>query len=65
VVVEEAATLKGKKITAADIEMVAQAARKRARPLGNVSEIGPKYRREMVGVYVKKAFEQLFAGAPA
>ncbi len=65
VVVEEAAALKGKTITPHAIETIAEAARRRARPLGNVSEITPKYRREMVGVYVKRAFEHLLAGAPA
>ena len=57
--IEEAAQLQGKAIGAAEIAEIAQAAHRRARPLGNVSELSPKYRRDMVDVYVRKAFEHV------
>lgn len=56
--IQEAAGLIGKRISAAEIEQLAQAASKRARPLGNVVELTPKYRREMVKVYVRQAIKQ-------
>ena len=55
--IEETERLKGKAIGAAEIGEIAQAAHRRARPLGNVSELSPKYRRDMVDVYVRRAFE--------
>lgn len=56
--IPETTELKGKPIGAAEIVKIAQAAHRRAHPLGNVSELPPKYRRDMIDVYVRKAFEQ-------
>ncbi len=56
--IQEAQKLKGKPIGDAEIAELARVARKRARPLSNVSELTPKYRREMVEVYVRRAFQE-------
>jgi 4-hydroxybenzoyl-CoA reductase subunit beta len=56
--VRETENLRGRRIGSEEIEALAQAAFKQARPLSNVSEVTPKYRREMVKVYVKMAARQ-------
>jgi 4-hydroxybenzoyl-CoA reductase subunit beta len=56
--IQEARKLKGKPIGDAEIADLARTARKQARPLGNVSELTPKYRREMIQVYVRRAFQE-------
>jgi 4-hydroxybenzoyl-CoA reductase subunit beta len=56
--IPEADKLKGKLIGEAEIEEIARAARRHARPLGNVTDLAPKYRREMVQVYVRRAFQE-------
>ncbi len=56
--IQEAKKLKGKAIGEAEIAELARVARKQARPLSNVSELTPKYRREMVEVYVRRAFQE-------
>lgn len=56
--IREVAKLKGKPINDEEIERLAQVASKRARPLSNVVELTPKYRREMVKVYVRKTMRQ-------
>lgn len=53
--IPEARELEGKKIGEEEIAMVGQAAHRRAHPLSNVSEVTPKYRREMIDVYVRFA----------
>ncbi len=61
--IREAARLKGKRLSDEEIERLAQAAFKQARPLNNVVELAPKYRREMVKVYVKMAIQQALEDA--
>ncbi|CAG0946713.1 4-hydroxybenzoyl-CoA reductase subunit beta [Anaerolineae bacterium] len=56
--IQEAANLKGRSVSTEAIEHLAQAASKQARPLNNVVELTPRYRREMVKVYVRKAIQQ-------
>ncbi len=56
--ISQARQLKGKRIGDAEIAELAHAAHKQARPLGNVSELTPKYRREMIDVYVRRAFQE-------
>ncbi|MGE5265453.1 MAG: FAD binding domain-containing protein [Acidobacteriota bacterium] len=53
--IREAEEVKGKRIGAEEIERLAQAAFRSARPLNNVIELTPKYRRQMVKVYVRSA----------
>jgi 4-hydroxybenzoyl-CoA reductase subunit beta len=56
VVVEEASRLmRGKHITAELIDEVSQAARKTAHPVANTAS-SPGFRREMIPVYIRKAF---------
>ncbi len=58
VVVEEAGALKGKKLTGALIQKLAQAARQKAHPVKNVCGLPVRYRLDMVEVYVESAVEQ-------
>jgi 4-hydroxybenzoyl-CoA reductase subunit beta len=53
--IREAEEVKGKPITAEEIERLAMVASRRARPLNNVIELSPRYRRAMVKVYVRSA----------
>jgi 4-hydroxybenzoyl-CoA reductase subunit beta len=58
VVVEEAPRLMlGKRITPELIDEVAKAARKIAHPVDNTAS-SPRYRREMVPVFIRKAFDE-------
>lgn len=61
--IPESHRLEGKTIGTEDIEELAVAAFKRARPLANVCELSPKYRREMVKVYVRNAVTHAIAQA--
>lgn len=61
--VRAADDLRGRAVDAAAIQAVAQAAFKQARPLSNVSEVSPRYRREMVRVYVRHALERAVEAA--
>ncbi len=54
--VKEAEQLKGKQVGDAEIAQVAEAAFKQAHPLSNIGGLTPAYRKEMVRVYVRKAF---------
>jgi CO/xanthine dehydrogenase FAD-binding subunit len=61
-VVEEAAQcLRGREITSKLIEEVAEIAWKTAHPVANTAST-PKYRREMVRVFTKKAMQEALAG---
>jgi 4-hydroxybenzoyl-CoA reductase subunit beta len=51
----ETEEINGKSLTGEDIERLAVVASRRARPLNNVIELSPRYRRAMVKVYVKSA----------
>ncbi len=56
--IAEAERLKGQALRDDEVGQVALAAHKQAHPLSNVSELSPKYRREMIDVYVRLAFQQ-------
>jgi 4-hydroxybenzoyl-CoA reductase subunit beta len=56
--IAEAERLKGQVLCDEEVGQVALAAHKQAHPLSNVSELLPKYRREMIDVYVRLAFQQ-------
>lgn len=56
-VIREARDLEGKPLDHAGIETLQETAFKQARPLSNVGEVSPRYRREMVRVYVRHAIE--------
>ncbi|NIS61922.1 MAG: hypothetical protein GTO13_14855 [Proteobacteria bacterium] len=56
--IEAADEFKGKKITNEMMEELADAAYKRAHPINNVSGLTPKYRRDMVRIYVKSALQR-------
>jgi 4-hydroxybenzoyl-CoA reductase subunit beta len=53
--IQEAEALKGKRLEGKIIEDLAEAAYRRAHPLQTVCELTPKYRKDMVRVYVKEA----------
>ncbi len=55
--IQEARNLEGKPVDDAGIEVLQEIAFKQARPLSNVSEVSPRYRREMVRVYVRDAIK--------
>ncbi len=55
--IEEAKTLEQQ------IEIMVQAAHGKAHPVANTSGYSPRYRREMVGVYVRQGIEQALAMA--
>ncbi len=55
--IQETSELRGKPIDDASIAALAEVAFKQARPLNNVSEVSPRYRREMVKVYVRHAVQ--------
>ncbi len=56
--VKAADELKGKQITDEVIEGLAEAAYKEAHPVNNASGLTPKYRRDMVRIYVKSALQR-------
>lgn len=56
--IKEATQLKGKKVTEEVIGGLAEAAYKQAHPLHNLCEFTPKYRKEMVKIYVTLAVQQ-------
>ena len=53
--IQETETLKGRRLEGKIIEDLAEAAYRRAHPLYTVSELTPKYRKDMVRVYVREA----------
>ena len=59
------AMLEGQPITDKRIDKLAEAAYEQARPVANVLDFSPRYRRDMVRVYVKMAVKQALAGAGA
>jgi 4-hydroxybenzoyl-CoA reductase subunit beta len=61
--IEEAGRFRGTRITDRDIDDLAGIAYKRAHPLSNIGEVSPRYRKEMVKVYVKEAFQQILRSA--
>jgi len=61
--IKAADELKGKKITDEMIEGLAEAAYKQAHPVNNASGLTPKYRRDMVRIYVKSAVDQSLEAA--
>ncbi len=63
--VQQAAMLEGQPITDKRIDQLAEAAYEQARPVANVLDFSPRYRRQMVRVYVKMAVKQALAGAGA
>jgi 4-hydroxybenzoyl-CoA reductase subunit beta len=60
--IEEAGRFKGAKITDQDVDELAEVAYKQAHPLSNIGELTPRYRKDMVKVYVKEAFQQILRG---
>lgn len=56
--IQEAQSLVGKRIGDEEIMKLADAAHRRAHPLNNVSELTPKYRRDMIDVYTRLAIER-------
>ena len=56
--IHEAEQVEGKPIEAEEIEQLAMVASRRARPLNNVIELSPRYRRAMIKVYVRSAIAQ-------
>ena len=60
ILIEEADELKGKKLTDAVIEKLANAAFKHAHPLNNICELTPQYRKDLVKYYVKLAVQEAF-----
>jgi len=56
--IKEVDRLKGKKLVEEIIEELAEAAHKQAHPLNNICELTPAYRKDMVKVYVERAFHQ-------
>ncbi len=58
ILIEEADELKGKKLTDAVIEKLAEAAYKHAHPLNNICELTPQYRKDLVKDYVRSAVQQ-------
>jgi 4-hydroxybenzoyl-CoA reductase subunit beta len=63
IVIEEAGRFRGKRITDRDIDDLAAVAHKHAHPLSNIGELTPRYRKEMVRVYVKEAFQHVLRGS--
>lgn len=63
VAIEQAEALAGQPITDDRLNELAEAARSLARPVANVVGFSPRYRRDMVQVYVKMAVEQALADA--
>lgn len=63
VVVREAQSLVGGRVTAEAVELLGQAAYGHAHPVNNASELPPAYRRDMVRVYVRRAMEQALRAA--
>jgi 4-hydroxybenzoyl-CoA reductase subunit beta len=61
-IIEEAGRFRGMRITGKEIDELAEAAYKQAHPLSNIGELTPRYRKEMVKVYVKEAFQQILRG---
>jgi len=61
--VQQAVMLEGQAITDDRIDDLAEAAYEQARPVANVLGYSPRYRRDMVRVYVKTAVKQSLAGA--
>jgi 4-hydroxybenzoyl-CoA reductase subunit beta len=61
--IAEAERLRGRAISDEAIGPVALAAHQQAHPLGNVSEMSAKYRRDMIDVYVRLAFQQAWQAA--
>ncbi len=63
--IAEAAALQGQVLGEKAIAPVAVAAHRHAHPLSNVIEVSPKYRRDMIDVYVRLAFDQARQAASA
>jgi 4-hydroxybenzoyl-CoA reductase subunit beta len=61
--IAQAKQLKGQALCEEAITPVALAAHQQAHPLGNVSELSAKYRRDMIDVYVRMAFQQAWQSA--
>ncbi len=61
--IAQAERLKGQVLSQDAVEPVALAAHKQAHPLGNVVELSAKYRRDMIDVYVKLAFQRAWQSA--
>jgi 4-hydroxybenzoyl-CoA reductase subunit beta len=61
--IAEAGLLQGQSISDATINQVAEAAYGKARPVANAIGYSPRYRREMVRVYVKLAIKKALADA--
>ena len=59
VMIEEAGRFRGTRIADQDVDGLAEIAYKQAHPLSNVGELTPRYRKEMVKVYVKDAFQHI------
>jgi len=61
--IPQAAILEGHPITDHRLDELADAAHSLARPVANVLGFSPRYRRDMVRLYVKMAVKQALAGA--